>query len=76
MLILLLIVWVSSATAYKSTTYSPTGGGVYLTSQQPHDGKGHLLSATKKKVVHDDWVLENSLLQSDWHIEEDPDVET
>ncbi|KAK6747823.1 hypothetical protein RB195_000797 [Necator americanus] len=28
----------------------------------------------RKEVVYDDCVLENSLSQGDWHIEEDPNV--
>ncbi|KAK6728481.1 hypothetical protein RB195_005864 [Necator americanus] len=43
----------------------------------PHYGKEHLLSATKKKrsCIYDNCVLEDSLPQGDWHIEEDPKVD-
>ncbi|KAK6751409.1 hypothetical protein RB195_003043 [Necator americanus] len=80
----------------RSTTYSSTGGGVYLTSSVVPSfctGSDHRLFRAKirlshtmeknicyrqrgrKEVVYDDCVLENSLSQGDWHIEEDPNVD-
>ncbi|KAK6735876.1 hypothetical protein RB195_018873 [Necator americanus] len=42
---------------------------------EPHDGKEHLLSATKEKIEYHNCILEDFLSQFDEDIEEDPNVD-